>query len=386
MFNFKNKYEPRKKWDPNDPSTWANKGLPGLSKYWRYSTLDAQNNNNFNSNINYPSSNNNNNNSNNYSNQGSCTSPGDITLEISYDNFYTLGVDMMKKKKYAEELKKQIEEKEMRKKLERQKKKLDDLNDDIRIEKERKMIEDRQRENNKRNLPKINITPYYPRPSSKIQQPVKIYTPSPIPIINKYKTPPKPKINTEFIRNYSNPPPPPIIKYINRKVCNTEETKNFLRDREEGLESFNRDMKNQLKMLKNDFNEGMKELNDEVNNLNNRLGNRNHNFRYLISQKINEISADIQNNNNKKLNIQTEHIYNVIRKSKDGKTTIQRFIGNPDLINLPIEDNQYIIKKPNVFNGESFNIFNENNILYDEITSNSMKLPYINLSHCISYS
>ena len=38
---------------------------------------------------------------------------------------------------------------------------------------------------------------------------------------------------------------------------------------------------------------------------------------YLLvqHQKISEISADIQNNNNKKRNIQTEHIYNVIRKS-----------------------------------------------------------------------
>ena len=384
MFNFKNNYEPRKKWDPNDPSTWANKGLSGLSKYWRYTTLDAQNNNNFNNN----NSNIQTSNINNYNvNQGNCTSPDDITLEISYDNFYTLGVDMMKKKKYAEELRKQIEEKQMRKKLERQKKKLDDLNDDIRIEKERKMIEDRQRQNNNRSLPKINITPYYP--PQKVQQPVKIYTPPPppppMPIINKNKTPSKPRLNMDFISNYSYEAPPKI-QYIYRKVHNTEETKSFLRDRENELEKFNRDMEDQLKMLRNDFDSGMKQLNDEVNNLNNGLGNRNHNFRYLISQKINEISADIQNSNNKKSNIQTEHIYNVIRKSKDGKMTIQRFMGNPDLIHLPINDNQYIIKKSNLFDGESFNVFNENNVLYDEITSNSMKLPYINLSHCISYS
>ena len=144
-------------------------------------------------------------------------------------------------------------------------------------------------------------------------------------------------------------------------------------------------MDDQLKMLKNDFNSGMKKLNDEVDSLNDGLGKRNHNFRYLMSQKISEISADIQNNNNKKRNIQTEHIYNVIRKSKDGKMTIQRFMGNPDFINLPVNDNQYIIKQSNLLNGD---IFNENDILYDEIPSNSMKLPYygINLSHCISYS
>lgn len=102
MFNFKNKNEPMQKWDPNNPSTQRNKLPPGLSKYWRYTTLDAQNNeNNFNNNSqNHYSINNNGpiNNSYNYSNQGSSTSPDEITLEISYDNFYTLGVDMMKKK------------------------------------------------------------------------------------------------------------------------------------------------------------------------------------------------------------------------------------------------------------------------------------------------
>ena len=373
MFNFKNKYDQNKKWDPNDPSTYGRRAIPGLSKYWRYTTLDAQNNNNSPSSLNTM----NNSNSYNFSNQGNFTSPDDITLEISYDNFYTLGVDMMKKKKYAEELKKQIEEKQMRKKLENQKKKLDDLNDEIRIEKERKMIEDRRRENNKRNLPKI--TPYYP--IQRDEKPIKIYPPPPppppLPSFNQYKTPPKPKINyNQEI---------PKIKYVYRKISNTEETKNFLREREEEIERFDKDMRNQLKMLKNDFNFGMKQLNDEVDRLNNGIKDKNHNFRYLIDLKINELSSEIKDNNNKKLNIQTEHIYNVIRKSKDGKTTIQRFSSEPNLINYPLDGNQYIVKTPKPFNGGNIQIINDDNF-YDELANDNLKLPYINLSHCISYS
>ena len=378
MFNFKNRY------NPNAPSTNSNRVIPGLSKYWRYTTLDAQNNNISNNN-NFSSSLNsmNNNNSYNLSNQGNFSSPDDITLEISYDNFYTLGVDMMKKKKYAEELKKQIEEKQMRKKLENQKKKLDDLNDEIRIEKERRIIEDRNRENNKRNLPKINIIPYYP--IQRNEKPIKIYTPPPpIPFINKYKTSPKPKINTDLFRNYSQEIPK--IKYVYRKISNTEETKNFLREREEGLERFDKDMRNQLKMLKNDFNFGMKQLNDEVDRLNNGIKDKNHNFRYLIDLKINELSSEIKDNSNKKLNIQTEHIYNVIRKSKDGKTTIQRFSSEPNFINYPFDGNQYIVKTPKQFNGENIHIINDDNNFYDELVNDNLKLPYINLSHCISYS
>ena len=376
MFNFKNKYS------PNEPSTYRNRSIPGLSKYWRYSTLDAQNNENFNIKNNYSSNNIQNINPINYSNQNNFTSPDDITLEISYDNFYTLGVDMMKKKKYAEELKKQIEEKQMRKKIENQKKKLDDLNDEIRIEKERKILEDRQKENNKRILPKINIAPYYPYPMAKNQNPIKIYTPAPppppIPLLSQNKAPSKPKINTHLIKNYNNDLP--TIKYVYRKIYNNEETKNYLKEREQNLEKYDKEMKEQLEFLKKDFNKGMKKLNDEVNRLNSGIGNKNHNFRYLLNQKINEINADIRNNsNNKTINNQTKHIYNIIRKIKDGKAIIQRFISDSDYDNIPFIGNNYYIKTPKSY-------INDNNFFDELITNNSFKLPYINLSHCISYS
>ena len=142
-------------------------------------------------------------------------------------------------------------------------------------------------------------------------------------------------------------------------------------------------MRDQLTMLKNDFNYGMKQLNDEVDSLNNGIGNKNHNFRYLITQKVNELSADIKNNNNKKLNIQTEHIYNVIRKSKDGKTTVQRFMNGPQWGNLSNNIEQFVVKTPSSFNSENVNIISDNNI-FDEFINNSTNLPYINLSHCIS--
>ena len=175
MFYFKNKYDPS--------INRERKPIPGLSKYWRYSTLDSQNNNNLYPINNTPTIQNINNNIN-------PNSPNDITIEVSYDNFYVLGVDMMKKKKYAEELKAQIEEKKYLKKLEEEKRKLDEINDDIRIEKERQLIEQRRQQNNKKYIPKINLTPL-----PKIE-PVKVLTPRvPIPpkIIPRQKTPVKTK-------------------------------------------------------------------------------------------------------------------------------------------------------------------------------------------------
>ena len=127
------------------------------------------------------------------------------------------------------------------------------------------------------------------------------------------------------------------------------------------------------------------ELNDEVDRLNNGIKDKNHNFRYLIDLKVNELSSEIKDNNNKKLNIQTEHIYNVIRKSKDGKTTIQRFSSEPNLINYPLDRSPYIVKTPKPFNGGNIQIINDDNF-YDELSNDNLKLPYINLSHCISYS
>ena len=173
MFYFKNRYEPS--------FNKERKIIPGLSKYWRYSTLDSQNNSNLYSCYNNPTIH-------NINSQENTKSPNDITTEVSYDNFYVLGVDMMKKKKYAEELKAQIEEKRYLKKLEEEKRKLDELKDDLRIEKERKIIEQRQKENNKMPIPKINL-----KPLQKLE-PIKVLTPRiniPPKLVTKYKTPKK---------------------------------------------------------------------------------------------------------------------------------------------------------------------------------------------------
>ena len=43
--------------------------------------------------------------------------------------------------------------------MEKEKRKLDDIKDDLRIEKERKIIEERQKQNNPKIIPKINLTP-----------------------------------------------------------------------------------------------------------------------------------------------------------------------------------------------------------------------------------
>jgi len=327
MFYFKNRYEPS--------FNKERKSIPGLSKYWRYSTLDSQNNSNLYSCYNNPTIQ-------NMNNKENTKFPNDITIEVSYDNFYVLGVDMMKKKKYAEELKAQIEEKRYLKKLEEEKRKLDEIKDDLRIEKERKIIEQRQKENNKMSIPKINL-----KPLQKLE-PIKVLTPRvniPPKLVTKYKTPKK------------------IIKKKYIYKSNDEDIINYLRERERNLEIFNTEMIEQINGMKNDFNIGMRKLNEEIGKINNKNDNK--------KLKLDDLIEDIRNiRNNKKNNIEIEHIYSIIRKNKDGKFSIQQFANNDYLYKFPI-------------NFHNINNFNDN---YFEQSSNDFhKLPYINLSHQITY-
>ena len=327
MFYFKNKYESQFNKEA--------KNIPGLSKYWRYSTLDSQNNNNLYSSYDNPTIQNINNNEN-------TKSPNDITIEVSYDNFYVMGVDMMKKKKYAEELRAQIEEKKYIKKLEEEKRRLDEIKDDLRIEKERKIIEEREKENNKRLIPKINLMPLQKK------EPIKVITPPmvmPSKLTTKFKTPKK------------------IIKknYIYRKKYNNDEIINYLRERERNLERFNTEINEQINGIKNDFNLGMRKIHFEIEQINNK------NYKKV---KFDNLIDDIRNiKNNKKNNIEIQHIFSILRKNKDGKFSIQQF--NNDFL-------------PNSsFDIKILNNFNDN---YFEQSSNSFpKLPYINLSHQITY-
>jgi hypothetical protein len=321
MFCFKNKN--------NSSSNNAKRQIPGLSKYWRYPTLDSQNNCNLYQKSNLPTIHNSNNNEN-------FSSPNDITIEVSYDNFYTLGVDVMKKKKYAEELKAQIEQKRYLKQLEQEKKKLDDINEELRIEKERKIIEEREKQNNKNKIPVINML------SLPKIEPAKILTPR-IAIPDKYKTNKKiekfgPKIKT---------------RYIYRRIRNEEDTKNYLMEKERDLERFNMNLSNEINKIKNDFDYGMKKLNDELDKINYDIDDKNKKFKLLVNEKFNDLNNGIRNSRNNKNNVEIEHIYSFIKKNKYGKYTVQQYMNNPEVLS-------------------SINLLD-----------NRFNLPYINLSHQI---
>ena len=86
---------------------------------------------------------------------------------------------------------------------------------------------------------------------------------------------------------------------------------------------------------------------------------------------MDDLIEDIRNiRNNKKNNIEIEHIYSIIRKNKDGKFSIQQLTKNDYLYKFPI-------------NFHNINNFNDN--YYEQSSNDFHKLPYINLSHQITY-
>ena len=82
-------------------------------------------------------------------------SDNDINIEISYDNYDN--IENLRKKQYGIDLRNQIDDNRRRREEERRKKELADLEEERRLKREQEEIEARQREENKRYRPKIDL-------------------------------------------------------------------------------------------------------------------------------------------------------------------------------------------------------------------------------------
>ena len=274
-----------------------------------------------------------------------------VNLEISYDNFDTVNIDMERKRQYAQDLRNQIEENQRKRREELEKKKLADLEDELRLKREQELIDQRQKEENKRYRPKINL------PIQKLE------SPQPLKKVRK-KT--------------------PNVKYITKEVTNTidrnilnQNTLNYLRSREMQIDNFNDKILEQLRLLNNDFEYNINSLKGEIGLLND-MNEKNRRYKDKLFQEVNLIK---QNLDNKKIqdNVDSRNIYELISKSEFNK----RFLGN-------LHSYETIPKKG--FEIKSFisrdEPGSENNRFFvdDEKTSDGLKLsPYVNLSHVISY-
>ena len=150
-----------------------------------------------------------------------------VNIEISYDNFDTVNLEMEKKAQYAQDLRSQIEENKKRRQAALEKKRLEDLEEELRLKRERELIEQRQNAENRRYRPQVNL----PLISNVIEEPKK--SRKRITIESNYSPQ---EVNTPYI--------------INRNDILNESALNYLRSRENEIDYYNNMLLENLNLLK----------------------------------------------------------------------------------------------------------------------------------------
>ena len=80
-----------------------------------------------------------------------------VNIEISYDNFDTVNLEMGKKAQYVQDLRSQIKENKRRRQAALEKKRLEDIQEKLRFKRERELIEQRQNAENRSYRPQVNL-------------------------------------------------------------------------------------------------------------------------------------------------------------------------------------------------------------------------------------
>jgi hypothetical protein len=270
-----------------------------------------------------------------------------VNLEISYDNFDTVNLDMERKRQYAQDLRSQMEENQRKKREALEKKKLDDLADELRLKREQELIDQRQKEENKRYRPKIDL-PIQKLEMQKEEKKVRKMTPN-----VKYVTQEVNRIN----RNYLN-----------------ENTLNYLRSREMQIDNFNDRILEQLRLLNNDFENNINTLKGEIGLLND-MNEKNKRYKDQLYKEVNLIKENLDNRKPQD-NCDSRNIYELMSRSDYNKY----LLGN--IHNYETMPKRYQVRKFITRGDEIGNRF----FIDDEKKSDGLKLyPYVNLSHVISY-
>lgn len=279
-----------------------------------------------------------------------------VNLEISYDNFDTVNLDLNRKRQYADDLRRQIEENDLKRRQAAEKKRLEDLEEERRLQREREEIERRQKEEADRLKSKIKVQRYEPQPIEVIKKPLRRRTPvqtEPVEIHERYN------INNNYIN---------------------DNTLNYLRSRELQIDEFSNRILEQMKLLNNDFENNIRSLRGEIGALND-MNKRNQQYKDLLCKEVHQIKEDLDNKK--------------IQDDKDSKnicdlvtiTDYTKQMVGKNLYIEPIPRRKFAVRSYVHKGKDNEDDFFEQKIIGEkdrEIRKNG--LPYINLSHCVSYS
>jgi len=243
--------------------------------------------------------NNYNQNQNSYGPISSVRDDRNVNIEISYDNFDTVNLDMARKQQYGQDLRRQMEENERRKKAELEKKKKEDLEEELRLQRERELIEQRQNEENKRYRPKINL---------------------PIQTIEQPKEKPKEKARTPVIQEEN------INYIINRENNVSDSTLNYLKDREKQIDKFNEKMMESLKQINEEYQNNINSLRGQIGQLND-MHERNKKYKDQLCEEVYNIKDNI-NDRYSQNGIDSQNLYDLVAKSRYNRQMLGQSILN----------------------------------------------------------
>ena len=222
-----------------------------------------------------------------------------VNIEISYDNFDTVNLDMAKKIQYGNDLRLQMAENERKKKAELEKNKLEDLEEELRLKRERELLEQRQNEENKRYRPQINL---------------------PIQTIKVEK---KEKINN---RRYT-PPPVNIVK----KNTLSDSALNYLRDRGNQIDDFNDKMMKSLQLLNKEYQYNINSLRGQIGALN----DSNKKYKDRFYKEVYDIKENLDYRK-KQDRIDGNNLYDLVAKSNYANQMLKFNIGSVPRRNFEI--------------------------------------------------
>jgi hypothetical protein len=236
---------------------------------------------------------------------------------------------LAKKQQYGQDLRSQMEENERKRKEAKEKKKLEDLEEELRLKRERELIEQRMNEENKRYRPKIDL------PIQKTTIEVK-----------------EPKKKEENITVTEN------------KNTISEDLLNYLRLRENQIDDFNDRMMKNLQLINKEYQYNIDSLRGQIDILNGiHIDNQKNKDKFC--KEVYDIRDDIYNRKAQN-RIDANHLYDIVAKSNYANQTLRRSVGS-------VPRRKFDIKS-----------YTTNKIYYadDERKGDGLTIPpYINFSH-----
>ena len=224
-----------------------------------------------------------------------------INIEISYDNFDTINLDNIRKQQYGHDLRSQMEEDKRRKEEAKRRKMIEDLEEELRLQREREEIERRQKVENKRYRPKINL----PIPTLKVEE----------------------KENLRYKKDKN--------EQDKRNILSDSALK-LLKEKEMQIDNFNDQMLRSLEQIKKEYNFKINSLKGQIGLLND-MHERNKKYNDL---KFYKAVDSIRNNigyKRVKEEIDAKYLYDLVAKTNYAKQMLRFKIGNVPKRNFEIK-------------------------------------------------